>query len=355
MDFGQRLVGDGLARIWPGRGMAGAPLSLGLVERLIGIGDEPVGVDGVVVMRHRDPDAGRDAAGGAVPVDGFLEPVNDPAGNGAKEVDVVAIVEDQHEFVAADAGDHIRAAHLLPQDAGDDLEDAVAGGVAEGIVHGLEVVEVEMHEAEGRSVAQRKLPQVGVHGAAIAQAGELVGLCRLLRGGEGLIEAIAEFPKLRQDDVMRLHQVEEVDHRISLGKVAGGQLVAGQRESGVGAEGQVQEEMTFAERGDRAAQNDRLLPLGAARLRAQVETQLSARPFAKGFDVVAEIRMDQADHIQQIAPGLPRGDLFEGGADMDDLAVGVEDEGHRDRGIDCGDVDTEAFHATVPRLNSRGA
>ena len=48
------------------------------------------------------------------------------------------------EFVAAGPRDGVGLAHETAQAVGDDLQQLVAGGMAEGVVHRLELVEVEM-------------------------------------------------------------------------------------------------------------------------------------------------------------------------------------------------------------------
>ena len=50
---------------------------------------------------------------------------------------------DDGELVAAHARDRVRLAHQRPQPLGHHLEQPVAGGMAERVVHGLEVVEIE--------------------------------------------------------------------------------------------------------------------------------------------------------------------------------------------------------------------
>ena len=48
------------------------------------------------------------------------------------------------ELVAAHARDGVGLADQLAQPVGDDFQQLVAGGMAERIVHGLELIEIEM-------------------------------------------------------------------------------------------------------------------------------------------------------------------------------------------------------------------
>ena len=66
-----------------------------------------------------------------------------------RPVGAVARADEQHgELVAAQAGERVARFHGVAQAAGDVLQQPVAVGVAERVVDGLEIVEVDDHERE---------------------------------------------------------------------------------------------------------------------------------------------------------------------------------------------------------------
>ena len=67
---------------------------------------------------------------------------------------------DHHgELVAAEAGDHVAGAQHAAQPLGDDLEQAVAGAVAERVVDDLEVVEVDEQDRDLERLRRRRSPR----------------------------------------------------------------------------------------------------------------------------------------------------------------------------------------------------
>ena len=72
------------------------------------------------------------------------------------------VVQDQHEFVAAEARDGVAHAHAARQALRDVAQELVADGVAERVVHDLEAVEIEEHHGGDALAALRlrqRLPQ----------------------------------------------------------------------------------------------------------------------------------------------------------------------------------------------------
>ena len=69
----------------------------------------------------------------------------------------IGLREDDAELVAAEADDLVDAAHGIEDPLRDLLQRARAGEMAEEVVDGLEVVEVEEDDAEDRAVAARAL------------------------------------------------------------------------------------------------------------------------------------------------------------------------------------------------------
>ena len=126
---------------------------------------------------------------------------------------VVQAVEQHRELVAAEAGEHVVAAHDRLHPVRDLDEEGVAGAVAEGVVDELEVVEVEVQHADHRAVATRRrhrsLELIAERGP-IRQAGQLVAQRLLAEAGIGLAQArvgfVVPFPQLQlaHDDTVHL-------------------------------------------------------------------------------------------------------------------------------------------------------
>src|SRR6185437_3909648 len=88
-----------------------------------------------------------------------------------------ALGEDDEEFVAAAAEGEILLADAGADELADAAEEGVTGGVAEGVVEELEIVDVDHEEAEGRAIlaaAVDELVEAFVEHAAVEQAGEHV-------------------------------------------------------------------------------------------------------------------------------------------------------------------------------------
>ena len=85
--------------------------------------------------------------------------------------------QQDRELVAAEAGDDVGRAQPLAQHARDARQQAVAGGVAEGVVDGLEAVEVEHERGALGAVAAhvREVPrELLLEAAAVREPGERV-------------------------------------------------------------------------------------------------------------------------------------------------------------------------------------
>ena len=63
------------------------------------------------------------------------------------------VLEQQGELVSTDPGNRVGLAHRGLQARGNLLQDLVAGEMSEGVVHGLEVVEIDEHDRQGPVVA----------------------------------------------------------------------------------------------------------------------------------------------------------------------------------------------------------
>ena len=69
----------------------------------------------------------------------------------------VGLGEDEHEFLAAVAADHVGRPQVLGDRLGHAAQDDVADGVAVGVVDGLEVVDVDEGDRQRPAVARRAL------------------------------------------------------------------------------------------------------------------------------------------------------------------------------------------------------
>ena len=129
-----------------------APPSLAVIHGHVGATDQ--GFDGGAVFRvHGDADGGGDdhllAVDGAA-AGNRLDQVHRHPGSG---IGVTHFLEQDQEFVAALAADRVAAAHAGADALGRLLEQPVPGAMAQGIVHRLEAVQVDMQHRQSLAVA----------------------------------------------------------------------------------------------------------------------------------------------------------------------------------------------------------
>ena len=117
------------------------PVSLGGVHREIGVAQHLVGVctDG----SERDSDARGRGHVLRAEHDGFLQRDEDAFRDLVRHVAVIEVVDEHRELVAAESGCGVALAQAPGEPVADDAEQVVTGRVAEAVVHGLEVVEVD--------------------------------------------------------------------------------------------------------------------------------------------------------------------------------------------------------------------
>ena len=158
-----------------------AAVALGAVKREVRIAQQLV--RGLAIARaDRDADAGADAGLMAVDVVGLAHPFDDllRQRGGIAGIDDRGLDDD--EFVAAGPRDGVGLADEAAQAVGNDLQQLVAGGMAEGIVHRLELVEVEMmhrHHLLVLVVAHRLLQPL-VEQRAVGEIGQAVVMRHVL-------------------------------------------------------------------------------------------------------------------------------------------------------------------------------
>ena len=183
--LGIHRPGGGVRREAFGRGLAQrghfvrkaqlvAPRLLGPVERPVGLDEEGLRA----VAGSGQHGAGADGNGDAQIIgvradDRAAEQLQHPLGDPAR-FGFVRPRQDQHQFVAAVIAVHdVGVPHAGPRQRGAFLQHLVADHVAIGIVHRLEMVDVDDEQADGERLVLALLPnpvQFLVEGAAIQQA-----------------------------------------------------------------------------------------------------------------------------------------------------------------------------------------
>ena len=138
--------------------------ALGLVHRQVGLAQHRLGV-AVGVPRDGHADACQHRDFGGAQRERLLEGVEDPSGESHRLGLALDFLGQDHELVAAQAGDRVAVAHQLGQALGDGNQQPVAGVVAEVVVDGLELVQVdEQHRQDAfRAVQPRHRLMGAVH------------------------------------------------------------------------------------------------------------------------------------------------------------------------------------------------
>jgi hypothetical protein len=158
---------------WVEPGVAAFAVGFGVVHGDVGVADEQVrGVGGVA---DGDADAGVDGHGDVVDGDGLLQGGDEALRDGVDGVVVGDVFDEDGELVAAESGGGVAGSQVAGEALADFGEERVAGGVAQPVVDGFEVVEVD-EQYGGELVAAGEAAQ-GVFDAveeqrAVGQAGE---------------------------------------------------------------------------------------------------------------------------------------------------------------------------------------
>ncbi|MNU96316.1 hypothetical protein D3C71_863480 [compost metagenome] len=152
-----------------------AAVALGFIQRHVGVAQQMVGRI-VRRFRQRDADADGDGNGMAVHLERLAHRFDQAVGQLA-HVFLLADVGQHHgELVAAQPGQRVLLAQHLGQALGEQAQQFVAAGVAQRIVHALEVVQVQAQHggaAVGGAVLQR-LEQLFTKQPAVGHAGQRV-------------------------------------------------------------------------------------------------------------------------------------------------------------------------------------
>ena len=192
--------------------VAALVVALGHVHRDVGVPQELLRIRGVHILLG-EADADADAWEHLLPValDLALERLQDPRGGVGGIRRIPDPVEQHGELVPAESCDRVGRANGGGQAPPDLLENEVAGSMAEAVVDGLEVVEVDEHDGDGGRASlgapERVLDAVGEERAVREVRHRIVE--RLV--GELLLERLAlAHVAAVQDDPANVLVVEQV-------------------------------------------------------------------------------------------------------------------------------------------------
>jgi hypothetical protein len=127
--------------------VVGTPQALGVVHRRIGIAGQAVGIAGIGGIQG-DADTGADHHVVTGEIQRRGNPVEDGLGHLGGADGVVQAFQDHGEFVAAESRYGVCGTHAGAQTTGDLLEHGIADGVPQAVVDGLEVIQIDEHQAE---------------------------------------------------------------------------------------------------------------------------------------------------------------------------------------------------------------
>ncbi len=170
------LEGEGAVHLRLEEGVPVPAAVLRLIERRVGEPQQRLAVGGILRCEgdaDRAADRGRDAHDD----EGFGQRLEDALAQRRAAGREVAMGLDDAELVAADAGDGVAAAHEARQALRDLADEFVARGVAIGVVHRLEAVEIDQHHRQALAGATEMgefLIEPQIEGAAVGQERELV-------------------------------------------------------------------------------------------------------------------------------------------------------------------------------------
>ncbi|MNG99136.1 hypothetical protein D3C79_583000 [compost metagenome] len=194
--------------------------------------------------------------------------------------------QQQHELVTAEPGQTIPLPHQPLEPAGHLLEQPVAGGVAEGVVDGLEVIEIDKQQGADQVLAARLEEGLGqglVQLTAIGQAGQLIVIGEIL---DAPLRRLTLRDIFEEDDVM------------------------------------ADPPLVILHRGD-------YLPLGIG-ITADVQPQGLPLPAIEGVELVAKPPQSGPEVIAKVQAyhrlAVEAGDLAERMVDPQDLEVGIRDD-----------------------------
>ena len=189
-----------------------APLAvvLGRIHGEVGVAQQLVGGD-AGARRDRDSDARAHRRRLIVQQEGLAQQVEHAPGRPPHLVGAADVLEQDRELVPAQPRGRVAGPQAAAQPPGDARQQLVAGGVPQGVVDRLEVVEVEEQDRDregGAQLARQRVFDAVAEQRAVGQLGQ-----RIVEGpvAQLLLEraALADIAE-RDDDGLHLGRVEQV-------------------------------------------------------------------------------------------------------------------------------------------------
>ncbi len=166
----------------------------------------------------------------AVEAQGGPQGAGDPGRHLDRHLHAVDVLEQHRELVAAEARQGVALAHARPDAASDLDQHLVAGGVAEAVVDGLEIVEVEQEKGEGP--ADPPGPDEGV--------GQTVGEQRAVgEAGQGIVKRLVGEPLFQELSLVGVAKGEHEAGQIGIVQEVGDRHLHEQGAAGLSFEAQL--------------------------------------------------------------------------------------------------------------------
>ncbi len=170
-----------VVELLPVEGITVPPPLLDMIHGQIGLAQQFVMVR-IVVGENGDPDTRRHMDRKVAKLERGGEFVDDPLRNRCRPLSVPGRMDDDGKLVATEPGDDV----VLPEHAmdplGEGLDQGIAGGMTEGVVDGLETIDVEEHDR----VAPPPIPalleslEVSPEHGPVVQTGQLITIGQVL-------------------------------------------------------------------------------------------------------------------------------------------------------------------------------
>ncbi len=275
-----------------------------------------------------DPDTGRNAACLSGERYRSLEAADDPLPQGETRRGIPQVRRQDGEFVAAHPHHRVPGPDLGQQSPRDRLQHGVAGGMAQGVVDILEIVEVHQDNPE---VGPRRLQAFGhlFQGAPVLQSGQGVGERLFLGRDLGAFQADVQPAAFLERGGLRLDQIQHLDGQVGHGKVIGRQAIPGDGIHHRNPERQVHDGRAVGHRGDQPAHCG-VVAIG------QRQAQRHRRGVAQGREAEGIARATQREGPKERLPLQPvrGGKLGQRRPAAQDIAVPVDQDMKRHQPVE---------------------
>ena len=204
---------------------------------------------------------------------------DDALGNGAQHGGIDQAGQQDDEFITADPCNRIGIAGLAAQNAAHLTQNRIPRRVPQGVVHGLEVIQIHMHQPE-RRVAHDDLRHRQIKRPAIAQARQGIGQRLFLGGGLCPLQPMVQIAQLFHHGGLGFDNIKQFHGKVSGCKIGIGQVMGPDRIGDGAAEGQVEQKpAVFCKRHCQTAQ-------AGVRCQPQPEVHRLARPPDQGCNIL---------------------------------------------------------------------